>query len=73
MRTMVDENKKFAAFIANKLNKLSSKIRLCLPQNGISALDATGKPFYDAEATGALISELQKLIQANENRQVPSA
>ncbi|KAJ0039537.1 hypothetical protein Pint_28343 [Pistacia integerrima] len=70
MRTTMDENKKFAAFIANKLNKSSSKIRLCLPQNGISALDATGQPFYDAEATGTLISELQKLIEANEDRQV---
>ncbi|XP_031253885.1 uncharacterized protein LOC116111864 [Pistacia vera] len=70
MRTTMDENKKFAAFIANKLNKSSSKIRLCLPQNGISALDAIGQPFYDAEATGTLISELQKLIEANEDRQV---
>lgn len=70
MRTTVDENKKFAAFIANKLNQSSSKIRLCLPQNGISALDAPGKPFYDPEATGTLISELRTLIQTNEDRQV---
>lgn len=70
MRTTVDENKKFAAFIANKLNKSSSKVRLCLPQNGISALDAPAKPFYDPEATGTLISELQTLIQTNEDRQV---
>lgn len=70
MRTTVDENKKFAAFIADKLNKLSSKTRICLPQNGVSALDALGKPFYDQEATATLISELEKLIQTNEDRQV---
>ncbi|KAL9256198.1 ToMV resistance protein Tm-1(GCR237)-like protein [Drosera capensis] len=67
MRTMVVENKEFASFIANKLNKSTSKVHVCLPQNGVSALDAPGKPFYDAEASGALIDELQKLIQINED------
>lgn len=70
MRTTVDENEKFAGFIANKLNKSTSKIRVCLPEMGVSALDAPGKPFYDPAATGMLISELKKLIQTDENRQV---
>lgn len=70
MRTTVDENKKFAAFIADKLNKSSSKICVCLPEKGISALDAPGKAFYDPEATGTLIKEVQKLIETNEERQV---
>ncbi|KAL9272629.1 ToMV resistance protein Tm-1(GCR237)-like protein [Drosera capensis] len=70
MRTTVVENKEFASFIANKLNKSTSKVHVCLPQNGVSALDAPGKPFYDAEASGALIDELQKLIQINEDRKV---
>ncbi|KAK4262142.1 hypothetical protein QN277_027733 [Acacia crassicarpa] len=70
MRTTVDENKKFADFIANKLNKSSSKIRVCLPEKGVSALDAPGKPFYDPEATSALIHELKSLIQTNDDRQV---
>lgn len=70
MRTTVDENKKFAAFIAEKLNKSSSKIFICLPEQGVSALDAPGKAFYDPEATGTLIKELQKLIETNEDRQV---
>ncbi|GFY80356.1 hypothetical protein Acr_01g0001650 [Actinidia rufa] len=67
MRTTPDENKKFAAFIANKLNKSSLKISVCLPEKGISALDAPGKPYYDSEATGAVINELTKLIQTNED------
>ena len=70
MRTTVDENKKFASFIAGKLNKLSSKVCVCLPQKGVSALDAPGKAFYDPETTTALINELEKLIQTNEDRQV---
>ncbi|RWR82438.1 UPF0261 protein [Cinnamomum micranthum f. kanehirae] len=70
MRTTPDENKEFASFIANKLNKSTSKVCVCLPQKGISALDAPGKPFYDPEATGTLINELEKLIEKNEDRQV---
>nr|XP_023923732.1 uncharacterized protein LOC112035131 isoform X2 [Quercus suber] len=69
MRTTPDENKRFAEFIANKLNKSSSKICVCLPQKGISALDVQGMPFYDLEATNTLITELQRLIQTNEDRQ----
>ncbi|KAF4383298.1 hypothetical protein F8388_009329 [Cannabis sativa] len=70
MRTTVDENKKFASFIADKLNKTSSKVCVCLPQKGVSALDAPGKSFYDPEITTSLIEELQKLIQTNEDRKV---
>ncbi|KAL2906698.1 Uncharacterized protein RDABS01_005408 [Bienertia sinuspersici] len=70
MRTTPDENKKFAEFIAHKLNKASSKFCICLPEKGISALDAPGKPFHDPEATGTLLSELQRLIQTNEDHKV---
>ncbi|KAF3963333.1 hypothetical protein CMV_012266 [Castanea mollissima] len=69
MRTMPDENKGFAEFIANKLYKSSSKICVCLPQKGFSALDVQGMPFYDLEATTTLINEPQRLIQTNEDRQ----
>ncbi|XP_051140952.1 toMV susceptible protein tm-1(GCR26) [Andrographis paniculata] len=70
MRTTVDENIKFAEFIADKLNKSSSKLCVCLPKMGFSALDAPGKAFYDPDATGVLIDELQKRIDTDENRQV---
>jgi len=70
MRTTVDENRKFADFIAKKLKKSSSKICVCLPEKGVSALDAPGKPFYDPEATGTLLRELQNLIPTNGDRQV---
>ncbi|KAL0344263.1 UNVERIFIED_CONTAM: ToMV susceptible protein tm-1(GCR26) [Sesamum angustifolium] len=70
MRTTVDENRKFAAFIADKLNKSSSKVCVCLPKKGVSALDAPDRAFYDRDATGALIEELQRLIETNEDRQV---
>ncbi|KAK6150628.1 hypothetical protein DH2020_015560 [Rehmannia glutinosa] len=70
MRTTVDESMKFAAFIADKLNKSSSKVCVCLPKMGVSALDAPDKVFYDPDATGALIEEMQRLVETNEYRQV---
>ncbi|TYI56369.1 hypothetical protein E1A91_D11G204700v1 [Gossypium mustelinum] len=71
MRTTVDENKKFAGFIADKLNNLQQRsVFACHRLKGVSALDASGKPFYDPEATGTLLNELQRLIQINEDRQV---
>ncbi|KAL6220602.1 hypothetical protein ACLB2K_008358 [Fragaria x ananassa] len=70
MRTTLDESKKFASFIADKLNKSSSKVVVCLPQKGVSALDAPGMSFYDPEATATLINEFKSLIQTNEDRQV---
>ncbi|RLN11913.1 hypothetical protein C2845_PM09G13200 [Panicum miliaceum] len=70
MRTTVEENKKFAKFIADKINKSSSKVTVCLPQKGISAIDAPGMPFYDPEATSTLLGELNTLIQRNDIREV---
>ncbi|CAM8900488.1 unnamed protein product [Rhodiola kirilowii] len=72
MRTTVEENLEFARFIADKVMKSSSssKICICLPEKGISALDAPGKPFYDPSVASALIHELQRLVKADENRKV---
>ncbi|CAN4123668.1 unnamed protein product [Withania somnifera] len=70
MRTTVCENKKFAAFIAEKLNKASSNVCVCLPEKGVSALDAPGKAFYDPEATTCLTHELQVLLDNSEHCQV---
>lgn len=70
MRTTDEENKKIASFIADRLNNSSSKICICLPEKGISALDAAGKPFFDPDTTHILINELKSLIKVNEDRQV---
>ncbi|KAF3793089.1 Uncharacterized protein EJ110_NYTH02513 [Nymphaea thermarum] len=70
MRTTPEENKRFARFIADKLNKATSNVRVLLPWKGVSALDAPGKPFYDPDATSALIHELERLIEKTEHRQV---
>ncbi|KAF0916810.1 hypothetical protein E2562_014575 [Oryza meyeriana var. granulata] len=70
MRTTVEENKKFAQFIADKINKSSSEVIVCLPQKGISAIDAPEMPFYDPEATSTLLDELYSHIEKTDNREV---
>ncbi|KAE8655074.1 Tm-1^GCR26 protein [Hibiscus syriacus] len=37
---------------------------------GVSALDASERPFYDPNATGTLLNELKRLIKINEDHQV---
>ncbi|CAA6665252.1 unnamed protein product [Spirodela intermedia] len=70
MRTTVEENSKIAEFIAEKLNQSSSSVCLCLPEQGVSALDAPGQPFCDPEARTALIDGLEELIEKSDMRQV---
>lgn len=70
MRTTVEENRKFAEFIAGKMNKSSSRVTACLPQKGISAIDAPGMPFYDPDATSALLDELNIRIEKTDIREV---
>ncbi|KAK8938895.1 hypothetical protein KSP39_PZI010822 [Platanthera zijinensis] len=70
VRTTIDENRKFAKFIADKLNQCPSKVCVCLPEKGVSALDAPGEPFYGPEERYALFEELSRLIDQNNCRQV---
>ncbi|GLJ22707.1 hypothetical protein SUGI_0427700 [Cryptomeria japonica] len=70
MQTTVEENKKFVDFISRKLNRSSSQVKILLLEKSVSALDASGKPFYDPQAIGTLIDELKKFIQKTTDRQV---
>ncbi|KAL3680989.1 hypothetical protein R1sor_023945 [Riccia sorocarpa] len=70
MRTTVEENRKFAQFIAQKLNKSSAPVRVLLPEKGISALDAPEMPFYDPDATGTLLQEIEQAVVQTPDRQV---
>ncbi|KAF7100886.1 hypothetical protein CFC21_102330 [Triticum aestivum] len=49
---------------------LDRKIHIHNEQKGISAIDAPGMPFYDPEATSALLDELNTRLVKTENRQV---
>jgi uncharacterized protein (UPF0261 family) len=62
MRTTPAENRAFARWIATKLNRAEAPFTLLLPEGGISALDAPGRPFHDPVADEALFGELEQAI-----------
>jgi uncharacterized protein (UPF0261 family) len=59
MRTTPEENVRFAEWIANKLNKAQSPVRVLIPERGVSALDAEGKPFHDPDSDKVLFEALE--------------
>ncbi|MBL8891749.1 MAG: Tm-1-like ATP-binding domain-containing protein [Planctomycetaceae bacterium] len=70
MRTSIDENRKIARFIAEKLNRATSPWRLLVPEGGVSLLDISGKPFFDPEADHALFDELEQRLDLSPGRQL---
>ncbi|MEY4568456.1 MAG: hypothetical protein RLY14_3426, partial [Planctomycetota bacterium] len=70
MRTTPEENREIARWIAKKLNRSTSPLRLLIPEKGVSMLDAEGQPFYDPIADEALFSELQKQLSLENGRQL---
>jgi uncharacterized protein (UPF0261 family) len=70
MRTTPDENKQMGEWIANKLNQCDGPLRLLIPEAGVSAIDATGKVFYDTEADRALFTALEANLRQTRNRKL---
>ncbi|MCZ6632499.1 MAG: Tm-1-like ATP-binding domain-containing protein [bacterium] len=70
MRTTVEENRQFAAWIAGKLNRSTSPVRILIPEKGVSLIDVEGQPFYDAEADRALFEALEEAIDQTGDRQI---
>jgi uncharacterized protein (UPF0261 family) len=70
MRTTPEENRLFARWMADKLNRSTSALILLIPEKGVSLLDTPGQPFYDPEADQALFSELEKSIEQTAQRQI---
>ena len=70
MRTTAEENKKFASWMANKLNQSQVPIQVLIPEKGVSLIDDEGQPFYDPEADAALFEGLESQIVQTEGRVV---
>jgi uncharacterized protein (UPF0261 family) len=70
MRTNAEENRRFAEWIAERLNRSVSPLVVMIPENGISGLDALGQPFYDPVADQALFDELELRIHQNSGRRI---
>ena len=59
-----------ARWMTEKLNRSESPLILLIPEGGVSALDAPGKPFWDPEADHALFDELERSMRTTPQRQV---
>jgi uncharacterized protein (UPF0261 family) len=70
MRTSVEENGRIGRWIADKLNACQGPVRLLLPQNGVSALDAPGQPFFDPDADNALFEAIETTLVTTPSRTV---
>ena len=70
MRTTRDENRRQGEWIAERLNRCDGDIRFLIPEGGVSALDAPGKPFWDPEADAALFEALERRWQPTARRRL---
>ncbi|MBR0693991.1 ABC transporter permease [Bradyrhizobium lablabi] len=70
MRTTPEENERMGRWIGERLNQMDGPVRFFLPEGGISALDAPGQPFWDADADAALFRSLERTVRQTSNRQI---
>jgi uncharacterized protein (UPF0261 family)/ABC-type branched-subunit amino acid transport system ATPase component len=70
MRTTPDENRAIGEWIGGRLNQMQGPVRLLLPEGGVSALDAPGKPFHDPAADAALFEALESTVRQTSQRRI---
>jgi uncharacterized protein (UPF0261 family)/ABC-type branched-subunit amino acid transport system ATPase component len=70
MRTTPKENERMGQWIGERLNQMDGPVRFFLPEGGVSALDAPGQPFWDADADAALFRALERTVRQTANRQL---
>ena len=70
MRTTAEENRRMGRWIGDKLNQMEGQVRFLLPEGGVSALDAPGKPFWDPNADAELFSAIADTVRVTANRQI---
>src|SRR5690606_35711717 len=70
MRTTPAENAEMGKWIGERLNLMEGPVRFFLPEGGVSALDAPGKPFDDPAARRALFEALEATVRQSTTRQL---
>ena len=64
MRTTAEENDRMGRWIGERLNRMDGPVRFFLPEGGVSALDAPGRPFWDPEADMACFDAIKATFQS---------
>jgi uncharacterized protein (UPF0261 family) len=70
MRTTPAENTRVGRWIAERINRCDGPVRFLIPEGGVSALDAPGRPFHDPEADAALFRAIAETFRPGPNRQL---
>ena len=70
MRTTPQENRAIGEWMGARINQMDGAVRLLLPEGGVSALDAPGKPFHDPEADAALFGALEETVRQTPQRRI---
>ena len=70
MRTTPEENARVGRWIGERLNRMDGAVRFFLPEGGVSALDAPGRPFSDPQADAELFRALEATVQQTGSRRL---
>ncbi len=70
MRTTPEENAVMGRWIGERLNMMTGPVRFFMPEGGVSALDAPGKPFWDPAADAALFRALEETVRQTGGKQL---
>ncbi|MEO2002722.1 MAG: Tm-1-like ATP-binding domain-containing protein [Candidatus Poribacteria bacterium] len=67
MRTTPDENRQLGEIMGRKLSAANGPVTFFWPTKGVSAIDADGQPFADADADDAFITALRANLSSDVN------
>jgi len=70
MRTTPEENSRVGRWIGERLNLMDGPVRFFLPEGGVSALDAPGRPFSDPNADAELFRSLETTVRQTSARRL---
>ena len=70
MRTTPEENARIGRWIGERLNRMDGPVRFFLPEGGVSALDAPGRPFSDPSADEELFRALETTVRQTATRRL---
>ncbi|MGO9701920.1 MAG: ABC transporter permease [Xanthobacteraceae bacterium] len=70
MRTTPEENAHVGRWIGERLNRMDGPVRFFLPEGGVSALDAPGRPFSDPNADEELFRALETTVRQTATRRL---
>ena len=65
-----DENRRFAKWIAEKLNRSVAPVTVLAPEKGVSSVDSVDQPFHDEEVDQVLIDHLQESLNLSDDRKL---